>query len=432
MRNPRRAISQHRMTITVMRRCILTLALGPLFNQAMAADFYTIIGPDGRPIVIQRSPSSATEPAHGAPTQQLKPQRTQSVTPASTVVYPAVRPAVSDVDNKKPASETSSTVANVQPERMEALPTQRAAGQISTSLKSVIPAQLNMPNRSSVGVQATHDTTAASVSTVVGRSTSNPANQSLEQAQTQVQNQAQHQMASTVQPGSPITEIDGVKYVDQEFLEENEFNLDGRKRFYMVMDNSQGGVVRFETVERQKGISRTILSKFLKPYQPEQLEPLALSASYLRIDKADVEESLGQACFSGKKLQKAKRLKAKNGELGLWPVPPLQEEFAYEVVEVDPVVNQIQIESYAFSKKKPTYYWPLVVFLDQKGCVVEGVTGFKSHQGQENVVKYASLEGVVKKPQSAAYLFMTPLAEAMDAQHALLSNRGQIKLKVLN
>ena len=43
----------------------------------------------------------------------------------------------------------------------------------------------------------------------------------------------------------------------------------------------------------------------------------------------------------------------------------------------------------------------------------------------------SALEGVLKKPPNAVYLFMTPLLEAVDVQDVQLTNKGQIKLSVL-
>lgn len=414
MNNQHQGSLQSRGRSLQFSQLILLIGMLPLSQLAMAAEFYTIIGPDGRPMVIQRStqtdhsiasPTSSSRHSIQSPSQQPVRSSADStsrvdqipVAPAVAVSQPPiVRPAVSGGMLSQPDIDKH--------------PPQRSVSMPST-IQPLLKQQPSSSASMSSNASASKETTAQPIPQQLAVS---------------------RPPAHLSQANSPFTELDGEKYVDQEYLEENEFNLDGRKRFYMVMDSGQSGAVRFETVERQKGISRTILSKFLKPYESEQLEPLALSTSYARIDKSDVEESLGQACFKGKKMDKAKRLKGKDAELGIWPVPPIREEFAYEVIQIDPAINQIQIQSFASSKKNPTYYWPLVVFLDKKGCVLEGVTGFKSHQAQGTIVKYSALEGVLKKPAPAAYMFITPLAEAVDAQHASLSNRGQLKLKALN
>ena len=72
-----------------------------------------------------------------------------------------------------------------------------------------------------------------------------------------------------------------------------------------------------------------------------------------------------------------------------------------------------------------------MVFLDQKGCVVEGVSGFKNQNLDENNMQHAAMEGILKKPETASYMFMTPLSAAVDAENMQLTNQGQIKLSVI-
>lgn len=156
-----------------------------------------------------------------------------------------------------------------------------------------------------------------------------------------------------------------------------------------------------------------------------------MSATYYRLPKQDVIETLEQSCFTGKKLDKAKVLNIKNREIGFWPVAPIKEKFAFEVIQLDENIQDLLLTSYASSNKNPTYYWPLIVFLDQKGCVIEGVSGFKNQEIAESKFQHAALEGVLKKPSSSKYLFMTPLASAIDVENKQLINHGQIKLSVI-
>ena len=152
-------------------------------------------------------------------------------------------------------------------------------------------------------------------------------------------------------------------------------------------DSSVGGTRRFETVEREKGISKSVFSKFTKNTQAEN-EPVVLASTYYRLPKNELVQSLEQSCFSGKKINKAKLLSLDKNEMGLWPVPPIKEKFVYDVIKLDSPIENIHFTSYASSQKSPSYYWPLVVFLDQQGCVIEGVIGFKN----ENIDStYASL-----------------------------------------
>jgi len=227
-----------------------------------------------------------------------------------------------------------------------------------------------------------------------------------------------------------FTTIDGEKYVSNEYLEDQEFNLEGKKRFYMTPEI---GAVhgRYETIERQKGVSASLLDRIRGNSKMEEKKAIVLASSYYRLPKEDVTESLEQGCFSGKKILKAKNLSIKNQEVGLWPVAPIKENFAYEVIKLDQQVQNILLTSYASSSKVPTYYWPLVVFLDQKGCVLEGVGGFKNEEIQDNNMQFSAMEGILRKPEKAVYMFLTPLSSAVDVENKQLTNHGQIKLSVI-
>ena len=46
-------------------------------------------------------------------------------------------------------------------------------------------------------------------------------------------------------------------------------------------------------------------------------------------------------------------------------------------------------------------------------------------------MQHAAMEGILKKPETASYMFMTPLSAAVDAENMQLTNQGQIKLSVI-
>ena len=227
-----------------------------------------------------------------------------------------------------------------------------------------------------------------------------------------------------------FTVIDGEKYVNNEYLEDQEFNLDGKKRFYMT---PEVGAVhgRYETIERQKGLSASLLDRIRGDSKPVEKKAIVLAPTYYRLPQNEVVQNLEKSCFTGKKVLKAKKLSIKNQELGIWPTAPIKENFAYEVVELDPQVQNILLTSYASSSKVPSYYWPLVVFLDQQGCVIEGVSGFKNEEMQDNNLQFSAMEGVLRKPEKAVYMFLTPLSSAIDVENKQLTNHGQIKLSVI-
>ena len=79
----------------------------------------------------------------------------------------------------------------------------------------------------------------------------------------------------------------------------------------------------------------------------------------------------------------------------------MKEKFEYELVQLNPSVQHLKVISFASSNEKPLYYWPLVVFLDDKGCILEGVSGFKSKSYPSTMLQHASIQGVLKVPPSA-------------------------------
>ncbi len=436
---------------------------------SFAADFYTIIGPDGRPMIIQQKTASVKSNQEKAKQEKVKQEK-------AFIQTPKLEPKPSEKnasDQSKQYEDTQLTQNKTQPAqnthvqiqpirqnskdpstREQALE-QKKTPNSSTSTQQIAekrplirPVQnIQQSADNEINNKATPSTSVTHSKETTIQSRQNMSDKGI--ATTEIQEAKEIKpstsvsepnsiskptIASTHQKSkaedSKFTEIDGVQYVDNEYLEDKEFNLEGKKRFYIMSESGVAGGRQFETVEREKGISKSVFSKFLKRNEAVHV-PIVLSSTYFRLPKEQVVENLQQACFTGKKIDKAKFLSTDKDEVGFWPVAPIKENFAYEVVKLDHNVENIQLSSYASSQKSPSYYWPLVVFLDQQGCVIEGVTGFKNEDVDANHRQFASLVGVLKKPNHAHFLFMTPLAESVDVDNLKLSNTGQIKLNVL-
>ena len=449
-----------------LSKCILLMGCS-LTASVFAADFYTIIGPDGRPMVVQENAEKKAKnlkPPKSAPVEdEIKLTKSQlqtvevyprnelsspSQTDQSAVLKKPEQPQ-STVKTKSPGLpkkdseqidlkvlkeiqssnvlESKDTSVQSQPKTDLDQYASKSKAQLLQPPAQVIPPSTKDSSQASIPTSPIQK--APEIQPQIAEEGNKPSNTVRMEASTP--SSVQVTPPKQTQKPQNITQIDGVDYVDNEFLESKEFNLEGRKRFYVMPDaNVAGATGRFETVEREKGITKSVLSKFLNQ-TPKQSAPVVLASTYYRLPKEQVVETLEQACFQGKKINKAKELSQKNLEIGFWPVPPLKEKFVYDVVKLDASVQNIHFSSYASSQKNPSYYWPLVVFLDQQGCVIEGVSGFKNQDTQANHLQYSALEGVLKKPNTAMYLFMTPLAESIDVQHVQLSNQGQIKLSVL-
>ncbi|WP_411956085.1 putative pilus assembly protein FilE [Acinetobacter thutiue] len=247
-----------------------------------------------------------------------------------------------------------------------------------------------------------------------------------QQPSTLSQIQSATQSGEEQDQANAFTQIDGIEYVNSEYLEDQEFNLDSKKRFYSMPD----GTGRFETIERKKGISRSVLDKVMNRTQQTNA-PIVLATSYVRLSEQDLASAFeSDRCFLQNYTKKIKTLTPQK-EVGLWPRKPLKEKFEYELVQLDSAIQYIQVESYSSSNGKPVYYWPLVIFLDEAGCIQEGVSGFKNNLTVATVLQHSAIQGVIKVPARASYLMMTPLASAVDVPEQELSNQGQIKLSVL-
>ena len=243
----------------------------------------------------------------------------------------------------------------------------------------------------------------------------------------------EQQAATTNQTARGFSTIEGEKYVNNEYLEDKEFNLEGKKRFYTlpegVIDNKVGQT-RMQTIEREIGVSRSVIDRLFQRDQPIDHGPITLATSYYRVSKADAVQGLGQQCFVNKKIKKAKELDLQQ-DINLWPRAPLADEFDYEVVKLKSPLQNIRINSFASKIQNPTFYWPFVVFLDQKGCVIEGAGGFKNNDGQADAFYHEKIEGIIQVPSESQYLLLTPLASAIDVDGRVLSNQGQLKLTAI-
>ena len=416
-----------------MRLTLIFLAMS-IVPVTYAANFYTIIGPDGRPMVVQKPIETEKKEkikvqaeqknnATVVQTPQIVPQtQTQFVSPTLTV-QPKQPPQIIEkpevvLQNNERAPNSHivlSPVAVTQQEPLQSV--------------EMMPSQIKQKTQNQPSPQQREAPETIIASPVSEKATTILVPKQEVQQGTKTVDDLK-KVEESANPNRNITEIDGVQYVNNEYLEEREFNLEGKKRFYVMPET--GGMTggRFETVERQKGLSKSLLDRIRQP-KPLEHKPIVLATTYYRLPKEEVVKTLEQACFTGKKMDKAKTMSMKNQEVSFFPVAPIKENFSYEVVKLDPAIQNILFSSFASSQKKPSYYWPLAVFLDEKGCVVEGVSGFKNEEQNESSTHYASLEGVLKKPDSAHYLFMTPLSQAIDIQNHELTNQGQIKLSVI-
>lgn len=218
-----------------------------------------------------------------------------------------------------------------------------------------------------------------------------------------------------------IQTLDGEQYIDSTYLEQQEFNPEGRKRFYAIPE--AGGPVN--VVERRSGVR---LDRLVKP--PEALPPaFSLSERYQLVPAASIRQLLSLQCLAARPLKRAKRFRSASADLGVWPSSPLSaDEFAFELIDLPDRTSGISLISYADREQQPGFYWPLAVFLDAQGCIMEGASGFYLRTLPATPLQRAALEGNLRIPAGARYLLLTPIAEAPDLGQIRLASRGALRL----
>ena len=424
----------------------LALGMSLAITTPYAANFYTIIGPDGHPMIVQK-PIDTKEVSKKQTAKIQEPQKQIPKSLDTQVKNTELAPVIQNkqvidqqskaqpvLKNKPIETQTNSQDSVPQPHKSESKQKieQRKEQQKTNVTDQIIIQQEDKQTQKSSAVLVEKTQPTPVVQSLPSKQPVKNIEQTAVIAESSTQNLAssQTQVQQKQSENNHFTVIDGEKYVNNEYLEDQEFNLEGKKRFYMT---PEVGAVhgRYETIERQKGLSASLLDRIRGNSKVVENKAIVLAPTYYRLPQNEVVQNLEKSCFTGKKVQKAKKLSIKNQELGIWPVAPIKESFAYEVVELDSQVQNVLLTSYASSSKIPSYYWPLVVFLDQQGCVLEGVSGFKNEEMQDNNIQFSAMEGVLRKPEKAVYMFLTPLSSAIDVENKQLTNHGQIKLSVI-
>ncbi|MGJ5400690.1 putative pilus assembly protein FilE [Acinetobacter baumannii] len=374
-----------------------------------ADGFYTIIGPDGRPMIVpSKRIDQKKQPIPKI--EERKPQTQQN---------PLIVDSVQKTSKEKEQIKNSpkKLEQHVQ-EKLKTAPTAPQKTQKNTKTVSVVSDDLKTSPEKNKIIESGN---APSVS-------NNEWQKKLVLVPPPIKSTSQAAPSSDSSlDKSKFTTIDGVEYVNNEYLEDQEFNLEGKKRFYLMPD----GLGRTESVERKKGVSRSTLDQLFNRQTQDQDSTVVLAPTYMRLSSQELEAAFEQdKCFI-KDYKKSIKTLSINKEVNLWPRKPLKEKFEYELVQLNPSVQHLKVISFASSNEKPLYYWPLVVFLDDKGCILEGVSGFKSKSYPSTMLQHASIQGVLKVPPSAHYIMMTPLSSAVDVTEKELTNQGQIQISVL-
>lgn len=436
---------------TLFSKSILTLIFS-MGSVCYANQFYTIIGPDGRPIVVQRNAAEKKQTIQALETAQQHKQTQQNQLqenqqqdqfkqdkvhqaqqiPAQTSVQVSKNTSAQvnkQLNQSKPNISEQSATSQNQASQSKANSTLRASHTEPNAAQQEISSAESVP-QTGFTKEVMINKVAVKPSVLEGLQQL-PQQFAIDPSTVSVSKKTPDQASHTSAQQTGFMEMAGEQYVKSEYLEDQEFNLEGKKRFYSMpegmIDTKNGGGTRMQVVERERGVSRSILNKLFKKQSVAEPQAIVLAADYYRVNQAEAIEGLGQQCFAESKKNKVKTLKAQQ-DLNLWPRAPLTEKFDYELVKLEGHIRNIQIKSYATKQNHPTFYWPFVVFLDQKGCVIEGAGGFRNQDTAGNVLQHEVIEGMLQLPKNSHYVLLTPLASAVDMEHRALSNQGQLKL----
>ncbi len=384
-------------------KSILALCMVPV-SFSYAGEFYTIVGPDGRPMVIQQKapPKNQVTEVNKSASVNMSSQETQSI-------------------NHSPSNHPEVKAITIQPR-----PSLQLQGEdkvaIQNNQKIVHPhvEAAKIPQATYVKPKSDKNEKAVAQSPSIPKKLEETA-----QLATDIPKELKE-----VKNAENYVTVDGTQYIKNEYLEDKEFNLEGKKRFYAMPEgiiDTKHGVTRLQMVEREKGVSKSLLQSFFKKNSKQESGPITLSTTYYRVSQADAVASLGQQCIQDKKIKNAKTVSL-DKEVNVWPRAPLKEQFDFEIVKVANAIQNIQINSYASRQQNPTFYWPFVVFLDTNGCVLEGAGGFKNHEAAGSFTTHEKIEGIIHIPSQSRYMLLTPLASAIDLENKALTNQGQLKL----
>ncbi|WP_265937211.1 putative pilus assembly protein FilE [Acinetobacter terrestris] len=403
-------------------KTILTLSLAQV-SWSYAGEFHTIIGPDGRPMIIQREPPKAVaakpNPNPVIANQSISSQSVAIQQAATTTISPPppLPKAVSKIETvvTKKSFDNSKVEQDIQSADQNTIETVKKQTQTAVSVQQTKKEQIL-------------STQSSPVSTDLTQKIEKPVIPQAIVTKERVEVQPDSVQENT--ENNAFVDIDGQQYVKNEYLEDKEFNLEGKKRFYAMPEgiiDTKHGATRLQTVEREKGVGKSTMQSLFKRNVVQDNGPITLAKTYYRVSQADAVNGLGQQCFSEKKLKKVKKLDL-DKEVNFWPRAPLNDEFDFEVAALNTSVQNIQLNSYASRQNNPTFYWPFVVFLDAKGCVLEGAGGYKNQEGASTLIQHEKIEGVLHVPANSKYILLTPLASAIDVDNRALTNHGQVKL----
>ncbi|MCP5175016.1 MAG: putative pilus assembly protein FilE [Moraxellaceae bacterium] len=215
------------------------------------------------------------------------------------------------------------------------------------------------------------------------------------------------------QANEAFRQLENETYVDSDYLEKKNFNLQDKKRFYYVPNGTGSQQVIESNGDNIAAVptSKVFASKRRTAFYADDYQ--VLSKEWL----LQYAPSTQQLCQQAKKLKKAsKPFKDSNA---LWLTADSHSPRFDRVLAFSEVIakeQHLRISSFASTNKSPKFYVPMVTFLDAQGCVLSGAWQYWSQAFPANEHHFSSVEGLLRVPSATQYLaFLAPVAELNNA-----------------
>jgi len=197
-------------------------------------------------------------------------------------------------------------------------------------------------------------------------------------------------------------QVDADTYVDVELLEKKNFNLEDKKRFYYV-PTMPNGTALIQTESGQALPVAPVVPTVSKAF-------LSTSSNYQLLSSQEVQSLYPKVatCYSAKYLKK--NAKDLQGTYNVWKSPAFDKTIMPDrVLKLLTLPKALRLVSFASSMQKPSFYLPVVVFLDAQGCTLAGVWQYWNYAQPASEKQYASVAGLLNVPEQSAYaLFYEP------------------------
>jgi len=220
-------------------------------------------------------------------------------------------------------------------------------------------------------------------------------------------------------------ELEGEEYIDAEIAEKKQAEQNAKKnRFYYVPTGALGEKV----LESEQSAGASPVKK-----APEIIKPLLkLSSEYQKLSKEWLllkQQQLSSYCEHQKSLKPIRAFKESNP---LWiekaDFVGSQPDKILMLDNSTSVEATVAISNFSNSHQNPKFYLPMIVFLNEQGCVLEGAWRYWSQAKPANDNQYSSVEGLLIIPVSTKYILLYPPDKDLKA-NLPLQNYGALLIE---